>query len=321
MVTLLICYFTSYNKIYGRSSGMDLKQEEQDFEGKWLRGQNNHHTNVTKHIVMLTYNIWFGKFRMFQRMKGIGKIITDLKPNVITLNEVTAENIFLLKSQDWFHKYKLVPPDLMRGDSYFVVLLTNFPTKSWKIRPFDNSRMGRTLSIVELGIPSGSFDIALTIATSHFESMAFNTKQREWQLKKSIEMLSLSNNVCLMGDLNLELEVDGEVVLPPPWYDAWLSLPGNSHDNGYTWDPSINSMNNDGSTKNRFDRVLCKLLDFTVHSMKVVGKKQLSPGVFPSDHFGLLTVLTLQGKSAGHASLADTTKTKSVVFKRPPNWE
>ena len=327
VVTVLLWLFSVYGGLGAIRSKIDLRIEEQEFEGKWSTGQSNKFTsNWTKQVSMLTYNIWFGEFQMRERMIGIGKIIEELKPNIITLNEVTEQNLSLLKSQVWFARYKLLPPDRQRVESYFVVTLTDMPVKKWKVYPFKNSNLGRKLLVVELQVPfnSGNTVIPFTIATSHLESLDFNTKEREQQLSKSIQILSVNSNTCLMGDLNLEQKVDGEIVLPKPWQDAWLSLSGNIHENGYTWDPTVNEMVKnfkDGSTKDRFDRVFCKLSDFQVHSMKIVGMNQLSSGVFPSDHFGLFTVLTRSVDLVAHENLAVKTKENDVVFKRPNNWK
>ena len=71
-------------------------------------------------------------------MKAIGKIIKHLKPNVISLNEVTRENLALLGSQSWFGKYTLLPSgdifqtmpaDLNEEDIHTVAVLTNLPRK------------------------------------------------------------------------------------------------------------------------------------------------------------------------------------------------
>ena len=276
-------------------------------------------------VTMLVYNIWFGKFRMEERMQGLGKIIQELNPDVIALNEVTRDNLFLLKSQAWFSNYKLLPMDIHNQNSYFVVILTKLTVRSWNICPFSNSCQGRKLLTAELRVrvphKNKTKVVSLTIATAHLESMDYNTREREQQLQISIKTLTTCSNACVMGDLNLEQKVDGDVILPNGWLDAWLSISGNCHENGYTWDPTINKMNKDtGSAQNRLDRVFCKLSDFAVKSMKIVGKDELSPGVYPSDHFGAFVVLeptTENEQRSGFSSRMEG----GVSFKRPAGWE
>lgn len=279
-------------------------------------------------VTVLSYNIWFGEFMMKERMRGIGKIIQERNPDVVALNEVTRENLAMLREQPWFDSYNVLPTDIQNQNSYFVVLLTKLMIHSWKIYPFKNSCFGRKLLIAELRvrIPCNEKTkvVSLTIATSHLESLDYNTIVREQQLKFSLRTLSCFNNACLMGDLNIEQKVDGDVNLPTPWFDAWLSIVGNSHvdENGYTWDPTINPMNKDLSCmeQNRLDRIMCKLCDFRVRNVEIVGQNPLAPGVFPSDHFGVLAVFE---PSTETKQIPGTTQTVEgePEFKRPTGWE
>ena len=289
-----------------------------------------HEQRPLEKITLLTWNIWFVRFEVKKRMNGVSSIIDKLKPNIITLNEVTRENLKLLASQPWYKRYRIVPTDLNRQEAYFVVILTNLPIQSWRAYPFFSFDLGWKLLVSTVNIPVSVITKAenvakfsLTIATSHFESLSANTLIREKQLNNSLKVLSEYENACLMGDLNLEQKVDGEIMLPKPWLDAWLSLPGNSHWNGFTYNPSINKMIPSGEyTKDRFDRVLCKLTNFKVKRMKIVGKKPLIPGVFPSDHFGIFTVLVPETIIEKNTTRDVNAKVKrKLVFKRPDGWK
>lgn len=281
-------------------------------------------------ITMLSWNIWFVRFAMKTRMNGISEIIEELRPNIITLNEVTQANLKLLASQPWYRSYRVLPTDIKRQEAYFVVMLTNLPVQSWKAYPFYSFDLGWKLLVSTLHFPvktiSGKeqnlVNISFTIATSHFESLSANTLIRERQLNKSLNILLNYENTCLMGDLNLEQKVDGEIMLPKHWEDAWLSLPGNSHRNGFTYDPSINKMIPQGEyTKDRYDRVFCKLTNFSVKKMKLVGKKSIVPGVFPSDHFGVFTVLLPQTIPHRNTKTVNAYEKNIVFFKRPAGWK
>ena len=136
-------------------------------------------------------------------------------------------------------------------------------------------------------------------------------------------MLSAYENVCLMGDMNIEGQFDGDVILPGSWVDAWLAIPGQTNSSGYTWDQSKNPFINkygESTLKDRLDRVFCKLSDFGVKEVKIVGDKPTKSGVLPSDHFGLFTVIERSAKAGKkHGRLSQTEK--DVYFKRPPGWE
>jgi len=131
-----------------------------------------------------------------------------------------------------------------------------------------------------------------------------------------------------MGDLNIEDKVDGDIVLPSPWIDAWLSLPGNTDSNGLTYDRSKNPFApvlkrtvNATSYKARLDRVLCKLSDFKVKEMRVVGDKLTKSGILPSDHFGVFTVLSATAETTRHRNRETDQEVEEVYFRRPSDWK
>ena len=283
---------------------------------------------------ILHYNIWFGKFKMVERMRGIAKIIDELRPNIIALNEVTKENLAMLKREDGLKRYKVVPADdiyktmpadLPKIHLHTTVVLTDLPVVSWKAFRFENSKEGRRLVIAELHIPiyekiitlnkAKRRNVSFVAAVSHLEWNRASTMLREEQLKKSISSISSFENACFTADMNNRENIDGDLILRRPWHDLWMTIPGNTHQNGYTWDPTKNSMVK-SKTKARFDRVICKLADLKVQSIELVGNKELSPGVFPSDHFGLFAVLvpkvheSEEIKGEGQPS-----------FKRPAGYE
>ena len=147
---------------------------------------------------------------------------------------------------------------------------------------------------------------------------------REEQLKEALQILDPYKNVCLMGDLNILDEVDGEVVLPSPWFDAWLSLPGNTHSSGYTvsqnTSPFASVRKRNGTSKGRLDRILCKFSDFEVKEMKVVGNKLTKSGILPSDHFGVFAIIKPITRTNRRRKVSQT-ESEEVYFKRPLGWE
>ena len=352
LIAVIVWLFISYshNELVANTLDIELKNGRKGYEvagtsRKWSYGftdvGGSGKSQTAKHISILTINIWNSQFKMKERMKAIGKIIKHLKPNVISLNEVTRENLALLGSQSWFGKYTLLPSgdifqtmpaDLNEEDIHTVAVLTNLPVKKWKIYPFARSPSGRKLLKVDLQVEvratsypsgpgarkSGMRTIPFTVGATHLEWKKERAKKREWQLNKSVQILSSLRNACIMGDMNVRQADDGEIILPEPWHDAWLSVPGNTHENGYTWDIRKNSMNKRKTSRDgRFDRVLCKLADLNVESMKIVGKEPLAPGVYPSDHLGLFTVLV---SHEADKSLKTLTRVDGrVVFQRSSN--
>ena len=278
-------------------------------------------------ISMLTFNIWFAAEKMEERMAALGKIVGNLKPNILTFQEVTRDNLALLRQQKWFARYYLTPPDITREGKYFDIILTVFPVDIWHVYPFKYSPLNRKLTTGEIKRPvSSSKSPGFVIATTHLEHSGTYAQLREEHLRQSLKMLSTYDNVCVMGDMNIEGQFDGDVILPWQWVDAWLTLPGHTNSNGYTWDqsrsPFIRKHGVETSLKDRFDRVFCKLTDFKVKEMKIVGNNRtVKTDVLPSDHFGLFTVIEISAKTAEKHKMHSKTVSDEVYFKRPPGWE
>ena len=286
-------------------------------------------TGSRKQISMLTWNIWFSPVKMQKRMKALGQIVQDLEPDILAFQEVTLENLGLLRKQQWFPRYHLIPPDVSKQGSYFVIILSIFPVDNWSVHPFQNSPYYNRKLVTAETKSVVSSNVRFAVGTTHLVHASYNTRLRELHLKETLQILSAYDNVCVMGDMNIHedrFKVDGVVVLPSSWTDAWLSLPGNTDSNGYTWDQSRNpflvvgNSNNATSLKARLDRVLCKLSDFKVKDMSIVGNKISKANILPSDHYGLYTVLELS-ENVGHKLDRKSQTEKEVFFKRAPGWE
>jgi len=276
---------------------------------------------------MLTYNIWRSAEMMRERIEALGQIVEDLEPDILVLQEVTLENLAVLREQRWFSRYLLIPPDVTKqGTISLEIILSSYPVDKWFISPYKNSPRKRKLVVAETKHAVLS-SVKFVIAGTHLVHAGENTRFRELQLKEALQVLTPYENVCVMGDLNIEDKVDGDVVLPSPWIDAWLSLPGNTDSNGLTWDRSktpfasvLTRTVNATSYQARLDRVLCRLSDFKVKEMRIVGDKLTKTGILPSDHFGLFTVIELSVNTGDEQDKNSQTK-QEVYFRRPPGWE
>lgn len=279
------------------------------------------HARPTR-IKMLTFNIWFSPDKMAERMEALGKIVQDLKPDLLTFQEVTRVNLGLLQKKPWFSQYRLTPPDAARHPGYFVVILSKFPIEKWQTYAFEDSPFQRELLTAEIKSTLLPKTPKFVIATTHLEHSGRFSKLREKHLKETVKMLSSFENVCVMGDMNLERQFDGDVVLPAQWIDTWLAVPGHTDSNGYTWDERRNPFivkERESTLKDRLDRVFCKLSDFKVKEVRVVDDKMTKSGVLPSDHFGIFTVLETS-KETKHNRKSFQAE-KEVYFKRPSGRE
>ena len=285
-------------------------------------------TGTRKQISLLAWNIYFPSVKMRERMEALGQIVQKLEPDILALQEVTPENLALLRNQPWFSRYHMIPPDISNEVDHSVVILSVFTVDKWFPHPFKKAPYtNRKIITAELKntVSSPRFVVGVT----HLVHARQNTLQRELQLKETLQVLSPYDNVCVMGDMNIQSGrtlVDGVVVLPSSWIDVWLSFPGNTDDNGYTYDQSKNPFvalkrkGKSGILKARCDRVFCKLSDFKVKEMRIVGEELTKSKIVPSDHYGLFTVIE-QSENTDHKHGIKSPTEKEVYFKRPAGWE
>lgn len=98
-----------------------------------------------------------------------------------------------------------------------------------------------------------------------------------------------------------EEEVDlATMGLPGGWKDLWLSVPGNTEENGYTFDGTRNSLVTSRSFRSRLDRMYLysapsdEAATCVFNEIVIVGQQKIADGLWPSDHFGLLSTFTIQ---------------------------
>ncbi|XP_022954436.1 uncharacterized protein LOC111456698 [Cucurbita moschata] len=277
-------------------------------------GDSSSRTNLTP-IKILTYNVWFREdLEMRNRMRALGQLIQRHSPDVICFQEVTPDIYNIFQITNWWKVYRCSVKKDAHSRGYFCMLLSKLPVKSFSCQPFSNSIMGRELCVANLEVQNG---LSLTVATSHLESPCpappkwnqMYSKERVIQAKEAIDFLNENPNVVFGGDMNWDDKSDGQFPFPDNWIDAWEELrPG---ENGWTYDTKSNKMLSGNRTlQRRLDRFVCKLQDFKVSSIvmigtdpipeltytkeKKVGKemKMLELPVLPSDHYGLLLTIS-----------------------------
>ncbi|KAJ0401476.1 hypothetical protein P43SY_000081 [Pythium insidiosum] len=87
--------------------------------------------------------------------------------------------------------------------------------------------------------------------------------------------------------------------LPPKWRDLWLSVDGHTEENGYTYDGVRNRMIRNRAYRSRFDRMFYypsahvaagwRGVQDVLTRVELVGTEPITDGVWPSDHFGVLS--------------------------------
>ncbi|KAL6883587.1 hypothetical protein ACP4OV_011001 [Aristida adscensionis] len=268
-----------------------------------------------KTIKIMTYNVWFREdLELKRRMDAIGDLIKNHSPDFICFQEVTPYIYMLMQKSDWWQEYEcsLSHEDTI-GKPYFCMQMSKLSVKSFEFSPFTNSIMGRELCIANVNTGG---TVNLVLATTHLESPCpvppkwdqMYSMERITQAKRSLEILGKHRNAILCGDMNWDDKGDGPFPLTDGWTDAWVELkPG---EDGWTYDTKANAMLSvNRKLQKRLDRFVCKLADFKVDSIEMIGKEAI-PGVWylkdkkvrkettqvklpvlPSDHFGLILTI------------------------------
>ncbi|CAD7701352.1 unnamed protein product [Ostreobium quekettii] len=220
-----------------------------------------------------------GSYCEGERMHGVGNIIQEHGfPHFICLQEVTWQILRILREAAWWPRYVSSEPLQQR---YFTLMLCRKDVLDGPLffnhEEFPSSIMGRGLLSTDVTIQS----CPLAVATSHLESPCNGHtyhNERVSQMQRALETLDAlpSANVLYAGDMNWQRadEPDGPQ-LPNGWVDAWMTLrPG---EEGLTYDPSKNTMAPAPSRyKARLDRVFCKLRDWRLESIQLVGQEPIS---------------------------------------------
>ncbi|KAJ1294772.1 hypothetical protein BS78_01G172300 [Paspalum vaginatum] len=281
--------------------------------------KGNSNSQLDKTVKIMTYNVWFREdLELIRRMNAIGDLIQHHSPDLICFQEVTPDIYLHFKKSDWWQAYKCsLSHEMAMERPYYCMQMSRLPVKSFDCKPFSNSMMGRELCTADVTV--GGL-IKLVLATSHLESPCpgpptwdqMFSKERVAQANESLRNLGAFRNVIFCGDMNWDDKGDGPFPLPDGWIDAWAELkPG---EDGWTYDTKANLMlSGNRKLQKRLDRFVCKLSDFKVESIEMIGKeaipgityikekkvrqeiRQLVLPVLPSDHFGL--VLTISSQS------------------------
>ncbi|KAJ6794151.1 Uncharacterized protein M6B38_231085 [Iris pallida] len=257
-------------------------------------------------IKLMCYNIWCVEVKLHERMKAIGKLIQKHSPDIILLQEVTPSIYKIFQDCNWWGSYKCSVPPEKATRKFFCMLLSKLPVKKSICIHFKSSSEGKGLSVAWIN----AGEKKLVVATCHLKrptDSGTNSTERVAQAKEALSFLHSARNVVLGGDMNWDEDSDGHFPLPGEWYDAWSIL--RPREDGWTYDTKSNSMlmRNRLVVQKRLDRFLCKLKDFEIVSIDMIGTDAIhqirfsiksnsrkKPPVLPSDHYGLILTLCLK---------------------------
>ncbi|KAG6512891.1 tyrosyl-DNA phosphodiesterase 2-like [Zingiber officinale] len=254
-------------------------------------------------ITIVTYNIWQDDVKLKERMKAIGVLMQVKMPDIILFQEVTPKIHKIFEGFKWWQRYTCVSHKTATTRHY-CMLLSKFPVKDLGWVHFKDSIGKKKLIVVE--IEASGKRRRLVVANGHLKKPdlpdRWHTMKRTAQANEAIAILGEYENVIFGGDMNWSEEVDGCFPLPDGWVDAWEHL--RPREKGWTYDTKSNLMIQGRRwLRRRLDRFLCKLKDYELASIDIIGK-DIIPGlvhqyrekdypVLCSDHFGLLLGISI----------------------------
>lgn len=229
-------------------------------------------------LSLVTYNIWFEAVAREERCRGLSDLLAGLRPDIIGLQEATLRMLRPLLEQDWVRRdYWCSASPASPAHTHGVVLLARHGPARLGCDPLPGE-MGRRLLWADFG--------DLRVGAVHLESMSVNAPTRREQLERIFPRLAEASSAVLMGDFNLCASWPENAHLDPGYLDLWAHL--HSGEMGYTQDSDVNAMLRKAKAV-RFDRILLRSERWRPLSSERLGTEPITPGIFISDHFGLLS--------------------------------
>lgn len=248
------------------------------------------HATVPEEAKLLTYNVLADKKDAEQRLPKLFQLLEESKADIIALQEVAPWFIKELIKQKWVKSYHF--PN--NSDAFFaprgLLILSKSP-----ITKVDFKLIGGKQSRGSLTVETKILGESFTISTCHLESFLESGTVRAKQMETFFKQLKEKPNAIFLGDFNFGDGEAEEKIIPTTYKDCWLTT--NPKQPGFTWDIELSPMAKQGSftkeTSRRLDRVLLKSEIFKPVKSKIIGNASIkgSKTLFPSDHFGLLSVI------------------------------
>ena len=237
-----------------------------------------------------------------ERCNAVSRLIIDKNPDLIFLQEVTAETINHYTKLFGTEGYNLVSPKDKGTAFYFTVAFSklNGLCKRLDFRDSAQSGMGRDILSYELIINNRRTQFL----SSHLESLADGGEVRKAQLEFMLERIDgVAGPAVVAGDFNIrQKEADSLMSLFKKKakvnrkdfkiYDCWESM-GKDPNFKNTWvhpDPSLKHI------QARYDRIYCNGKFIKTTEFSLIGKEEMPPPVSttPSDHFGMIARFVIE---------------------------
>jgi endonuclease/exonuclease/phosphatase family metal-dependent hydrolase len=234
---------------------------------------------------IVSYNIWFDRKNISDRIDKICNIFKNTLPDVICLQEVTGFTYLILRGNLEKLGYQSCYKDFKHFEKttekvgYGILILSKIPILSVNIVPFMYTSMGRYFIVAKL---KGD----IYVVNTHLESLSINVEVRQLQIKQLMEFMGMLPTAILTMDSNItDVGNDKFPSSEIKMVDAFVQ-DGSSNLKKYTYDYTTNR-NIPNKYKTRLDRIYYKG-SIVQKSFSLIGTEDIaSSGAPPSDHYGL----------------------------------
>ncbi len=248
-------------------------------------------------LKILTFNTWGGKTLNKERWPLIGKGMGALEPDLVGLQEV-------------FQKDQVVDLQKMTGISEIafadqesgLVTLSRFPIGASKIYRYQTvsprESYFRYCQICRILLSKGE---EFLFVVTHLSWKPEDASIREQQVRELIKWIDAEGSrlpCILVGDFNATPDSEEiQLLAKAGFLDTFSSI--HPDDLGYTWSHSNPyTASHPELPQRRIDHIFVRIppkKTVMVQASKIVLNQPTADGIFPSDHFGIFTILWLEG--------------------------
>ena len=247
-------------------------------------------------LKVLTFNTWGAKSFSQQRWPLIGTGLAKLSPDLMGLQEVFSDDQVIT-----LQKITGMPEISFVERESGLVILSRFPIQASKIHRYQavspTESYLRYCQISQIQLPER---IVILFVVTHLSWKPEDSAVREKQIRELLQLIDENNparQICILaGDFNTTPDSSEiQLLYRAGFADTFASL--HPDEPGFTW-----SHNNPYTASHpelperRIDHIFIQVPRGTVvatESSEIVLSQPTAEGVFPSDHFGVLTTFQI----------------------------
>lgn len=242
----------------------------------------------------------------------LNEIIPTLDADILCLNEVTPLFYQMLLKSDWANKgdlhFSFTGP---KESTHENLIISKFPFQVIQIQGgsrrivlglFPNKERSFllfSLHLIAFEELHPYRQKQMQIIRKLTDSLKEIAQRMHWE---NLRHATKSNNVIILGDLNLHFKSETSIIYENGFIDLWNEV--RPHDVGYTWDPQVNNMIGKflvfDDRRMRLDRICISSNSehLSINDIAIFANQPIKNRwwLFPSDHFGLVATFAIKRK-------------------------